>query len=66
MISREKIKQCAWGSGELLNNLVEAYSLWCGLIIARAQENKELMVFGDSTIIIQVALNHSTPGVTKL
>jgi hypothetical protein len=38
----------------MLNNLVEAYSLWCGLSITKENGIGTLSVFGDSLLIIKV------------
>ena len=35
------------------NNLVEVYSLWCGIIIAKENGLNTLYVFGDSLLIIK-------------
>ena len=55
-----------WRLMDLQNNMFEAYSIWCGIIIDIKLGMKDIMVFGDSNIIIKVALNHSNPKLIKL
>jgi ribonuclease HI len=50
--------QFAWGLGVKTNNIVEAYSLYLGLKIARDHQIHKLTVIGDSMIIIRVVINN--------
>ena len=49
----------SWGLGTETNNKAEALALWQGLIQAKNMGINDLIVFGDSRIIIQ-ALNQSS------
>jgi hypothetical protein len=48
------------------NNLVEAYSLWCGLLITKENGLGTLSIFGDSLLIIKEVITQSNPGGNKL
>jgi ribonuclease HI len=56
-----QIVNYALGFGNVSNNLVEAYSLWCGLIIAKDEGIKSLIVFGDSLLVIRVVKEQGNP-----
>ena len=53
------ILKYSWGLGTETNNMAEALALWQGLIQAKNMGINDLIVFGDSRIIIQ-ALNQSS------
>jgi len=44
---------CAWGLGNISNNLVEVYSLWFGISIDKEEGVRSLSVFGDSMLFIR-------------
>ena len=50
-----------WNIGYNSNNMAEAYGLWKGLKQLKKKEVEEVLVFGDSRIIIQ-ALNGGRKG----
>jgi ribonuclease HI len=56
----------SWGLGEETNNIAEALSLWQGLAQARKLAIKEIMVIGDSWILIQAMVTNSLPNQMKL
>jgi ribonuclease HI len=51
----------SWGLGVESNNIAEALSLWQGLIQAQKLEIKEIMVIGDSQILIQAMVTNTLP-----
>jgi ribonuclease HI len=42
-----------WGLGNVSNNLDEVYVAMCGLIMAKEERISNLIVFGDSLLVIQ-------------
>jgi ribonuclease HI len=57
----------AWGLGNVSNNLAEAYSLCMGLKVAKEFELKEIIVLGDSMMIIRAIVhwNHMENNVLR-
>jgi ribonuclease HI len=55
-----------WGLGSISNNLAEAYSLWCGLNIAKETRIKALTVLGDSLLIVRAINEQRCPSRNKL
>ena len=51
----------SWGLGTKTNNIVEALALWKGLSIAKNQRKTELIVMGDSRIVIQAIVEKALP-----
>jgi len=45
-----------WGLGNILDNPVEAYSLLCGISIAKEEGVISLLVFGDSMLVIKAMI----------
>ena len=56
----------AWGLGSETNNIAEALALWQGLWISKNQGITELIVLGDSRIIIQAMTENSLPNQMHL
>jgi ribonuclease HI len=46
-----QIVKYAWGLGNISNNMVESYSLWCGLVIVKEEGIKKMIVLGDSSMV---------------
>ena len=46
-----QIVKYAWGLGNVSNNMIESYSQWCGLVIAKEARIKKLIVLGDSPMV---------------
>jgi len=42
----------AWGLGKVSNNMVESYSLWLGLSLAKEMGIQNILALGDSMFII--------------
>ena len=51
----------SWGLGTYTNNMAEAFALWHWISIAKNQEIRELIVLGDSKIVIQDLAENSLP-----
>jgi ribonuclease HI len=51
----------SWGLGEETNNIAEALSLWQGLIQARKLAIQDIVVIGDSRILIQALATNTLP-----
>jgi hypothetical protein len=66
ILEGNEIVNYAWGLGEVSNNLVESYTLWCGLNLAKEDGIIRLVMLGDSLFIIQVVINKGNPSDTKL
>ena len=49
----------SWGLGRETNNVAEALALWKGLHLSRNQGINELIVLGDSRLIIQALFDNS-------
>jgi ribonuclease HI len=43
----------AWGLGTTTNNIAEAFALYAGLKFARERNIPQLLVFGDSVLIVK-------------
>jgi hypothetical protein len=56
----------SWGIGDDTNNIVEALALWQGLYQVLAMKVKEVIVFGDSRVIIQALNIHALPHNMRL
>jgi ribonuclease HI len=56
----------SWGLGEETNNIAEALSLWQGLIQARKLAIQDIMVIGDSRILIQALATNTLPNQMNL
>lgn len=54
------------GLRNISNNLTNAYSLWCGLSIAKGKDVRSLLVFGDSTLVIKAMIGHYNHDGDKL
>jgi len=50
-----------WGLGETINNKAEAYSLLLGLRIFKKRAIQDLIIMGDSTIIIEAMARNKSP-----
>jgi len=48
----------AWGLGNVFNNLVKAYSLWMGMCFANELGINDIVVLGDSMLVIKSMVNH--------
>jgi hypothetical protein len=46
-----QIVKYVWGLGNVSNNMIESYSQWCGLVIAKEAGIKKLIVLGDSPMV---------------
>jgi ribonuclease HI len=56
----------AWGLGEESNNQAKALALWQGLNQAISKQVNELVIIGDSKLIIQALILHNPVKQTKL
>jgi ribonuclease HI len=56
----------AWGLGVDTNNRAEALALWQGLNQAISKKVKDLVIIGDSRLIIQALILHNPVKQTKL
>jgi ribonuclease HI len=56
----------AWGLGESMNNQDEAYALLQGLHLAIELGVKNLIVIGDSSVIIKLMLSQSPSSDNKI
>ena len=49
----------AWGLGTMANNQTEIHALYCGICIFYSQQIKSEVVFGDSSLIINLIRKRS-------
>jgi ribonuclease HI len=56
----------SWGLGIDSNNMAEALALWQGLRLAVTRNIQNLVVFGDSRVIIQALKTQRRPNNLKL
>jgi ribonuclease HI len=56
----------SWGLGVETNNMAEALVLWQGLRLAASKSIQNLVVFGDSRVIIQAMKTRRRPNNLKL
>ena len=56
----------SWGLGRETNNIAEALALWQGLQIAKTRGINEIIVLGDSRIIIQALAENTLPSQMQL
>jgi ribonuclease HI len=55
-----------WGIGNVSNNIVESYSLWMGLSLAKEMGIQNLLALGDSMLIICAMENKKGVGNNAL
>jgi len=60
------INRFAWGLGIESNNVAEFCGLWQGLKIARSKGMNQILVFGDSRILIKALIMKKAPHQIKL
>lgn len=54
-----RIAPFAWGLVNVSNNIAEAYSLWEGVSIAREERMTNIMILGDSMVVVRTIIDRT-------